>query len=164
MTNCGCLPLAGNKVLCGHSIAPPPTRVGRIVGRKKAKLMCQDKGSLTEQQTKGTVTTTIQIRWKHNTDLTTQRESRSPGPDQCRVLPSREWVPTTPLLPTGTPRDVTWYGIPCSVWPGGVSPASSVSLPGSWWKLTLSWPNPGQSPHSLLFFRLNKPSSLSLSS
>jgi len=33
----------------------------------------RDKGSLTEQQTKGTGTTTIQIRGKHNTNRTTQR-------------------------------------------------------------------------------------------
>ena len=36
-------------------------------------LVCRDKGSLTEWQTKGTVATTIQIRRKHNTNLTTRR-------------------------------------------------------------------------------------------
>jgi len=35
--------------------------------------------------------------------------------------------------PTGTQRDGTWYGIPGSVWPGGVSPHPlAVPLPGFW--------------------------------
>ena len=44
----------------------------------------------------------------------------------------------------GTQRDGPWYGIPCFVWPGGVSPhPPAVPLPGVRWKLTLFWPNPG---------------------
>jgi len=39
--------------------------------RKRQKLVGQDKGSLTEQQTKGTATITIQRRRKHNTNCTT---------------------------------------------------------------------------------------------
>jgi len=35
--------------------------------KKRPKLVGRDKGSLTEQQTKGTVTTTIQIKGIHNT-------------------------------------------------------------------------------------------------
>jgi len=38
------------------------------------------------------------------------------------VLPSRERVPAAQLPPTGTQHEGTWYGIPCSVWPGVVSP------------------------------------------
>jgi len=41
--------------------------------RSRQKLVGRDKGSLTGQQTKGTGTTTIQIRGKHNTNRTTQR-------------------------------------------------------------------------------------------
>jgi len=36
--------------------------------RNRQKLVGQDKGSLTEQQTKGAVTTTIQIRRKYDTN------------------------------------------------------------------------------------------------
>jgi len=41
--------------------------------KNRQKLVGRDKGSLTEQQTKGAVTTTIQIRRKHNTYCPTQR-------------------------------------------------------------------------------------------
>jgi len=43
------------------------------MGRNRPKLVGWDKGSLTEQQTKGTGTTMIQIRRKHNTNHTTHR-------------------------------------------------------------------------------------------
>jgi len=59
---CGDLAVAGSKGPCGHYIALPLTGVGRRMGRKRQKLVGQDKSSLTEQQTKGTVTTTILIR------------------------------------------------------------------------------------------------------
>ena len=62
--------------------------------------------------------------------LTACRPLRTP------VLRLPSLCPASP--PTRTQHDGTWYGIPCSVWPGWVSP------PGFWWKLTLSWPNPGQ--------------------
>jgi len=51
------------------------------------KLVGRDKGSLTEQQTKGTGTTTIQMRRKHNTNRTTRRAALH---DYHRELPSRE--------------------------------------------------------------------------
>jgi len=70
-----------------HVAAPPPARVWRRMERKRQKLMGRDKGSLTEQQTKGTGTTTIQIRRKHNTNRTTQRAALH---DRHRELPSRE--------------------------------------------------------------------------
>jgi len=38
----------------------PPAAVRRTMERKRQKLVGQDKGGLTEQQTKGTATTTIQ--------------------------------------------------------------------------------------------------------
>jgi len=96
--------------------------------RKRQKLVGRDKGSLTEQQTEGTATTTIQKRGTHRTNRTTPQR-RSPTQDRLRTLPSCEWVPTTlPLPPTGTQHDGTWYGIPGSVWPGWgwVSPLSCV--------------------------------------
>jgi len=45
-----------------HAAAPPPARVRRRMERNRQKLVGRDKGSLTKQQTKGTGTTTIQIR------------------------------------------------------------------------------------------------------
>jgi len=52
---------------------PPPARVRRRMERNRQKLVGWDKSSSTEQQTKGTVTTMVQIRRKHNTNRTTQR-------------------------------------------------------------------------------------------
>jgi len=63
-----------------HVAAPPLAGVRRRMERNRQKMVGRDKGSLTEQQTKGTVTTTIQIRRKHNTNHTTQRDSCSPRP------------------------------------------------------------------------------------
>jgi len=57
---------AGNK-----SATRPPLPLPRCGGEWKEnreKLVGRDKGSLTEQQTEGTGTTTIQIRRKHNTN------------------------------------------------------------------------------------------------
>ena len=123
----------------GH---PSPRWGAEVNGKKQAKknLVGRDKGSLTEQQTKGTVTTTIQIRRKHNTKEQ-NAQSRS-----HRLLPRtpEPWLlPAAQLPPARTQHDGTWYGIPCSVWPGG-SARLAVSPSGSWWKLTLSWPKPGQ--------------------
>jgi len=50
---CRSLVLAGNKGPQGCSVTPPPAGLGRRMERKKtAELMGQDKGSLTEEQTK----------------------------------------------------------------------------------------------------------------
>jgi len=50
--------------------------VRRRMERKRQKLVGRDKGSLTEQQTEGTATTTIQIRRIHKP----AEQTRSPGP------------------------------------------------------------------------------------
>ena len=89
--------------------------------RNRQKLVGRDKGSLTEQQTKGTVTTTIQMRRKHNTNRTAQRDAL---PDRTAVACSRATRELLPLSPTGAQHDDTWHGIPCSLWPGGVSQPS----------------------------------------
>jgi len=62
-----------------HAAAPPPTAVRRrMEGKQAEKRWVGDKGSLTEQQTEGTVTTTIQIRRKHDkTDRRTEPRSRT---------------------------------------------------------------------------------------
>jgi len=97
--------------------------------RKRQKLVGWDKDSLTEQQTEGTVTATIQIRRKHDTNS----HNRPSLPNRTGAAPSRVAASDSPPRrpPTGTQRDVTWYGIRGSVWPGGVSPhPSAVPLPG----------------------------------
>jgi len=52
--------------------------------RNRQKLVGRDKDSLTEQETKGTGTTTVQIRGTHKTKQTAQ-QSRSPGPPLLRA-------------------------------------------------------------------------------
>jgi len=112
-----------------HAATPPPVGVRRRMEINRQKPVGRDKGSLTEQQTEGTVTTTIQIRRKHNTNRMTHRAAL-PNRRRCALL-SRECVPAAQLPPTRTQHDGTWYGIPCSVWPGGVSlPRPPVPLPG----------------------------------
>jgi len=74
----------------------PPAGVRRRVGRNGQKLVDRDKGSLTEQQTKGTGTTTIQISGIHKT----KQQNR------C-ALPSHERVPTTQLPPQPEPSMTT---------------------------------------------------------
>jgi len=57
---------------------------------------------------------------KHNTNRTTHRASLSRTGPVPRSQAAREFpLPRSPPL-----EPSTWYGIPCSVWPGG------VSLPG----------------------------------
>jgi len=56
--------------------------------RNRQKLVGWDKGSLTEKQTKGTVTTTIQIR--ENTTQTVQPRELLSRTGPVPTLPSRE--------------------------------------------------------------------------
>jgi len=60
--------------------------VQRRTERNRQKLVGQDKGSLTEQQTKGTGTTTIQIRRKQDRNRTTHRATL---PDRTAIVRSR---------------------------------------------------------------------------
>jgi len=71
-----------------HAAAPPPAGVRRRRERNGQKPVGRDKGSLTEQQTKGTGTTMIQIRRKHNTNRTTHRAAlpnRTAAAARCRA-------------------------------------------------------------------------------
>jgi len=54
--------------------------VGRRTERNRQKLVGQDKGSLIEQQTKGTGTTTILVRRIHNTNSRTYTAACSHHP------------------------------------------------------------------------------------
>jgi len=110
-----------------------------------------DKGSLTEQQTKGTGTTMIQIRGIHKMNQQ-NRAALSPGLNRCCALPSHETVPAAQLPPSiGTQHDGTWYGTPCSVWPGGVSPPSCAP---SWIPVKINpvLAKPRTIAYSVLFF------------
>jgi len=72
-----------------HATAPPPAGVQRIMERNRQKQVGWDKGSLTEQQTKGTVTT-IQIRGIHNTNRRTEPAEQSGSlPDWTAAAGSR---------------------------------------------------------------------------
>jgi len=64
-----------------HAAAPPPAWVRRRMERNRQKLVGRDKGSLTEQQTKGIVTAAIQIRGIHKTKQQNRAAAR-------HVLPS----------------------------------------------------------------------------
>jgi len=119
---------ASNKSATWSPLPPP----GCGEGEKKTgrKLVGRDKGSLTEQQAKGTVTTTIQRR-KHDTNRTTHRAVL---PDRTGARAPELRVSSScpaPLPPS--PARGTRYGIPGSVWPGGVGSARpAVPLPGFW--------------------------------
>jgi len=97
--------------------------------RNRQKPVGRDKGSLTEQQTKGTGTTMIQKRGIHKTNQQ-NRARRTEPPSRTEPLlclpEPRVSSPHAQLPPTGTQHDGTWYGIPCSVWPGWVSPPGYV--------------------------------------
>jgi len=96
--SCSALAVAGNKSAMRPPLPPPGCRgEWKETGRK---LVDRDKGSLTEQQTKGTGTTTIQIRGKHNANRTTHRAAFH---DRRHELPSRERVPTPPAPPHRNP-------------------------------------------------------------
>jgi len=105
----------------------------------------RDKGSLTEQQTKGTGTTTVQIRRKHNTNRTTQRAVLL---DQTAAVPSRA-VNEFPLRrsPHRNPawQHMVWNTLLCLSRRGQHTRLCPFldSLPGFRWILTLSWLNPG---------------------
>jgi len=117
-----------------HAAAPPPAGVRRRMKRNRQKLVGRDKGTLTEQQTEGN-------RNNNDTDKkkTQQRTARPrqplswTGPALCPPLPKKQMSSLLHRSPPlfGKQRDVTWYGIPGSVWPGGVSPhPPAVPLPG----------------------------------
>jgi len=78
-----------------HMAAPPPTGVRRRMKRKRQKLVGRDKGSLTEQQTKGTETTTTQIRRKYDTN-SHNRPSLLHRTGAAHSRAAREFLPRRP--------------------------------------------------------------------
>ena len=109
-----------------HAATPPPTRVRRRIERNRQKLVGRDKGSLTEQQTNGRGTTTIQKRGIHKTNQQNRAHRTQPfSRTELLLCPPESRVSSNPPAPPiRTQHDGTWYGIPCTVWPGW------VSLPG----------------------------------
>jgi len=73
------------------------------------KLMGQDKGSLTEQQTKGTVTTTTTLRRKKYTKQTVKSTEQLSLPDALRAPELQLPSSLQPAPPAGTQHDGTWY-------------------------------------------------------
>ena len=89
---------------------PSPQWGGEENGKKKAKLLDQDKYSLTEWQRKKTVMTIIPLRRISKTREYTGQLSRL----MLSVLLSNGYPPGPwPTLPLSTQHDVTWYRIPC---------------------------------------------------
>jgi len=86
---------AGNKKR--HVAAPPPAGVRRRMERSRQKPVGRDKGSLTEQQTEGTVTTTdkIQIRRKYDTNS----HKRPALPDRTGAARCRAASESPPCCP-----------------------------------------------------------------
>jgi len=120
-TLCCSLATAGNKKAMQLPYRPSPHWGREKNGKKKANLVGQGKGNLTEQQAKGTVTTTIQIRRIHKTNSKRHRATLTMRCPAC----SRAMNAFPPAsFPARTQHNSTWYGIPYSVWPGW------VSLPG----------------------------------
>ena len=127
---CYSLAVAGNKRATWLLCQPSPCWRGEENGKKKAKTGWSDNGSLTEQQTKGTATTTIQISRTHKTNSRMHRVALTA---HCCALPSCDCLPAAQLPPTRNQHDGTWYGIPCSGQVG--SARTAVFPPGFWWKI-----------------------------
>jgi len=122
---------AGNKRAMRPPL-PPPGCGGEWKEKGRnwlVRIRAVYKGSLTEQQTKGTVTTRIQIRGIHKTNL----QNRTALSDRMTTEPSRarECVPT----PSSPPREpsMTAHGMEYPALFGQVGSAPpAVPLPGFW--------------------------------
>ena len=125
----------------GHTVALfplPPLGWGGEWKETGKKLVDRDKGSLSEQQTKWTATTTILIIRIHKTNSEMHRatlNTRCPAHFQAATAlsPGQLPHPEPSMMVHGIEYPVL-FGSACLV----------VSPPGFWWKLTLSWLNPGQ--------------------
>ena len=123
------------------SATPPPSGVRRRMERNRWKLVGRNKGSLTEQQTEGTVTTMIPISRIHKTK---QQNAES---NSHHLLPPHAPEPRLtshcPAPPQPEPS-MTAHGMEYPALFGQVGSARpAVFPPGFCWKLTLSWQNPG---------------------
>ena len=128
------------KAPCGRAPPSPAALRGRME-RNRQKPVGRDKGSLTDQQTKGTITTTtIQIRRIHK-----KADCKEPLSRPAAAAWSRTSTDFPPRSSPPPEHSMTAHGTEYPVLFGQVGSARlSVFPPGSWWKLTLSWPDPGQ--------------------
>jgi len=97
--------------------------------RNRQKLVGRDKGSLVDQQTKGTVTTTIPIRRIHKTKQNAESYSHRPTPPRAPKpqLASRHAAPPHPE------PSMTAHGMQYPALFGQVGSAHlAVFPPGSW--------------------------------
>jgi len=99
--------------------------------RKRQKLVGRDKGSLTEQQTKGTVTTTIQKRGIHKTNQQ-NRTALSDRTAAARSQAASEFPPPRPSPPEPSmmAHGMKYPALFGQVGVGSAHPA--VPLPGFW--------------------------------
>jgi len=111
-----------------HAAAPLSAGVRRRIEKSRQKLVVQDKGSLTEQQTKATVTTMIQIRRVHNINRTTHRAALLDRTSAARSRAASEFPP--PSSPPPEPRMMA-HGMEYPALFGQVGSARpAVPLPG----------------------------------
>ena len=82
--------------------------------------MSRDKGSFTEQQNKGRNSN------NNNTDKENTQNNRMHRATLTTTAPKPTAFPPPRSPLTRTQHEGTWYGIPCSVWPGWVSPPGWV--------------------------------------
>ena len=114
-----------------HAAAPPPARVRRRMEGNRQKLVGQDKGSLTEQQTKGTRTGTTTIQKTGIYERNPQ--NRTALSDRTTAVPSRatsEFPPQSspPPEPSMTAQGMEYPALFGQVGVGSAPPA--VPLPG----------------------------------
>jgi len=98
------LAAAGNKSATWPP--PPPPRCGGEWKETGRKLVGRDKGILTEQQTKGTVTTMIYIRRKHDTNRTTHRAVL---PDRTGIHAPKPQVSSRHAAPSPHQNPAWWH-------------------------------------------------------
>jgi len=136
---CYSFAVASNKRAMQPLCCPSPSWGGEEMERNRQKLVGWDKGSLTEQQTKRTGTTTIQIRRIHNTNCRIQRAALTALAAELQMPSCR------PAPPNQNPAwwHMVWNTLFCLARLG--QPAQLCPFLDSDEKLTLSWPNPGQS-------------------
>jgi len=109
--------------------APPPAGVRRRMERNRQKLVSQNKGSLTEQQTKGTGTTMVQIRRIHNTN---SRKGQSHSHHPLPHAPEPRVSSRCPAPPPPEPN-MTAHGMEYPALLGHFGSARlAVPLPGFW--------------------------------
>ena len=124
-----------------HASAPPPAGVRRRMERNRQKPVGRDKGRLTEQQTKGTATTTIQKRGIHRTKLQNRaRRTELLSWTEPLLCPPEPRVSSrSPAPPHQNPawRHMVWNILLCLARWG--QPAQLCPFPGFRWKWTLSY-------------------------